>query len=105
MPDLTIQEQCGASATISNGVLTITLSDIGLDNTTPSSSQVIGALILKRRQLQSPTAAEEATIGCVVDTPFFSFGRNDSQINASYTISLYKTSPATAIADPDDIVS
>jgi hypothetical protein len=105
MPDLTIQEQCGSSATIADGVLSITLAELGLDNANPSSSQVIGALILKRRELQSPTATEDATIGCVVDAPFLGFARNDAQINASFTVNLYRIAPATSISDPDEIVS
>ncbi|MEQ9373282.1 MAG: hypothetical protein RIG63_30305 [Coleofasciculus chthonoplastes F3-SA18-01] len=107
MADLTIQEQCGVSATISNGVLSITLIELGLDTTTPSSSQVLGALMLKRYQLQenNTTAQDDVTVGCVVEAPFLGFARNDSQINARYTVNLYKIAPATSISDPDDIVS
>lgn len=107
MADLTLIQQCGADATISNGVLSITLSQIGLDSATPTSSQLLGALILRRRSLMTDALSNDPTVGCSIGEPFSGLATrgNRQQAEQQYTVSLYKdvSNELVVISDPDDI--
>ena len=107
MADLTLIEQCGAGATISGGVLSITLSDIGLNAASPTSSQILGALVLKRRSLMTDLLANDPAVGCSIGEPFSGLAvrGNRQQAEQQYTVSLYKdvSNEIVSISDPDDI--
>ncbi|MEQ9671318.1 hypothetical protein [Coleofasciculus sp. G2-EDA-02] len=107
MADLTLIEQCGAGATISSGVLTIVLSQVGIDSASPTTSQILGALVLKRRSLMTDALASDPTVGCSVGEPLSGLTTRGSrqQSEQQYLVSLYRDidSQLVAISDPDDI--
>ncbi|MEQ8383324.1 MAG: hypothetical protein RH949_13280 [Coleofasciculus sp. A1-SPW-01] len=107
MADLTLAEQFGNSSTISSGILTITLAEVGIDTPTPTTSQIIGALVLKRRSLMSDSSSVDPTIGCYIGEPSSGLTtRGDrQQAENAFTASLFRdvASETVTISDPDDI--
>lgn len=107
MADLALAEQFGEGATISGGVLAVTLSQIGLEATSPTTSQILGALVLKRQNLMTDALANDPTVGCFIGEPFpgLTTRNGRQQAEQQYTVSLYKdvTTDIVSISDPDDI--
>lgn len=108
MPALTLQQQFGANATLSGGILSISLVDltaIGLNNSSPSASEIAAALILLWKQNQGTEAANDATIGVVVGDATKSFGFADraNQIQHQFPVSLY-VSDSSGTIDPDNVI-
>jgi len=106
MPDLTIQQQYGASATLNGGILSITLSEIGLDTLNPTTSQIDGAILLRRKSLLPADATNDPTIGTTIGDPFAGIATRGEvqQIEQQYSVSLYKTAGDLSISDPDQIL-
>ena len=109
MPELTIQQRFGTNATLSAGVLTIQLSDltsVGLDASSPTSSQILAALVLLSKGNEPINAADDPTIGATIADPFKSFvvRSGTDQIQHQYSINLYETDNSTNL-DPDNIIS
>lgn len=105
--DFSIVEQFGQSATISGGILSVTLSELELDSATPTSSQIIGAFLLKRRSLMNDASLSDPSVGLTVDEPFtgLTTRQDRQQAQVQYSVSLYKDidSNTTSISDPDQI--
>lgn len=103
---MTLQQRFGASAALNSGVLSITVAELtGLSGATPTADQILAAIILHNKLNQPSTAADTATIGVVIDDPFKSFARNDTQIAHQYNVSLYESAGSIAALDPDNVVS
>lgn len=104
----TLADLFGASASLSGGVLSITLGDfsgVGLDNASPDPTDIAAALILYWQSTQATDADTDPTNGLVVNNEFKSFlTRGDSpQIEYQYPVSLY-VADTTASLDPDNVV-
>lgn len=105
---LTLTNLFGANASLSGGVLSITLSDfsgIGLDGTDPSASDIAAALILNWKANQGTDADQDPTIGVTVGDEFRSFltRGEQAQIEYQFPVSLYVIDNSSAL-DPDDVV-
>ncbi|NEQ78562.1 MAG: hypothetical protein F6K23_39580 [Okeania sp. SIO2C9] len=105
---LTLQQRFGASATLSNGKLQITIADlaaVGLDVTQPNADQILASLILLNIENQPATASEDPTVGVIIADSFKTFASRGEQSQLEYqkTLSLYTADPTSAI-DPDDLV-
>ncbi|NET09105.1 MAG: hypothetical protein F6K16_31255 [Symploca sp. SIO2B6] len=106
---LTLQQRFGENATLSNGKLQITITDlaaVGLDVTQPNADQILASLILINQQNQPATATEDPTVGVTIADSFKTFSTRGEQSQLEYqkTVSLY-VPDTTSTVDPDDLVS
>lgn len=109
MTALTLQQQFGTNATLSNGVLSIHISDltsVGLNGSSPSPSDIAAALVLHWQANQGTNADQDNTIGVVVGTPFRTLlSRNNiNQIQYQYPVSFYVPDTLGTTLDPDSVV-
>lgn len=103
---LTLAQRFGTGATLSGGVLSITITNLtNLTSSTATADQILAAIILHNKAIQPTNALDDATNGVTIDDPFKSFARNDTQIQHSYSVSLYESAAAGGPLDPDNVVS
>lgn len=103
---LTLDERFGTGASLSGGVLSITITNLtGLTSSTASADKILAAIILHNKAIQPTNAADDATNGVTIDDPYKSFARNDTQIQHSYSVNLYESAGSLGALDPDNVVS
>ncbi|MGP1387663.1 MAG: hypothetical protein ACTS2F_29265 [Thainema sp.] len=103
---LSITQRFGASATLTAGVLSVTITELAnLDDPQASADQILAAMILHSKAVQPTNALDDATVGVTIDDPFKSFARTDTQIQHSYSVNLYEVASGAGALDPDDVVS
>jgi len=113
MAALTLTQQFGTNASISNGVLSITLADlaaVGLNGSSPSPADIAAALVLLWKANQGSSASDDPTVGVVVaesfvSKQFVSRGTTNpvAQIEYQYAVSIF-TPDSTSALDPDSVV-
>lgn len=107
MAAVTLQEVFGPSATLTGGVLSITIADftgVGLSAASTSAADIYAAMMLRLKSVQPTDAADDTTRGVVVgSTDFKTISRNDTQLERQYTLSFYTPLNISAF-DPDDVV-
>lgn len=111
MTALTLQQQFGANAAIANNILSIHLTDltaVGLTGSLPSPAEIAAALILHWKANQGANAADDPTIGVVVNEGYgagktFAIRGDQKQLEYQYEISIY-TPDTTSSLDPDSVV-
>ena len=102
---LTVVQRFGTGASISGGVLSITVANLtGLSSGTTSADKILAAIILHNKSIQPTGAADDVTNGVVIDDPFKSFARSDTQIQHSYSVNLYESAGSIGALDPDNVV-
>jgi hypothetical protein len=110
MPALTLTQCFGANATLTNGTLTIQLSDFpALNSANPSASKIMAAIMLALKTTTA-TLREDSTVGIVSAIEYGNeksfVQRGDpavSQIQTALTFNLYTADSSTAL-DPDDVL-
>lgn len=107
MPAPTVQQIFGPNATLSSGVLTISLSDfssVGLTAATAQPGDIVAALILRIISVTPANAAtEDKAWPITIGEPFISVVRDNEQLERSFPVSLYTPFNA-AVFDPDDVI-
>ena len=103
----TLTDLFGSSASLSGGVLSITLADfVKLNDTTPSATQ-IAAAILEYWATSTTSLTDDNTAGIVAATfqpsKAFVTRNNVSQIEQGFTINTYRADTSASF-DPDDII-
>lgn len=102
----TLVERFGTGATLTSGVLSITVANLtGLSSGTTSADKILAAILLHNKANQPSGAADDTTNGVVIDDPYKSFARSDTQIQHSYSVNLYESAGAIGALDPDNVVS
>lgn len=104
----TLLDLFGANASITSGVLSVTLADftdVGLDGASPDPTDIAAALVLKWKATQVDGSETDPTVGLVVQDEFKSFllRGDQSHLEYQYPVSLY-IPDTTSTLDPDDVV-
>jgi hypothetical protein len=97
----------GANASVSSGVLSITLADFTeLDGSSPTATQ-IAAAILQYWATSTTSLTDDNTAGVVASSfqpsKTFVTRNNVSQIEQGFTINTYRADTTTSF-DPDDVI-
>lgn len=106
MPALTLAQVFGANASVTSGVLEITLADfssVGLTGVTPTASEIFTAIMLQIVASQTPTSQEDLDVGVFIGEPFISVVRNNEQLDRSFPVSVFTPFSASTL-DPDDVI-
>lgn len=106
MAALTIPEVFGSSASVTAGVLSISLADftaIGLTGATPTASEIFTAIMLRLVSQQTTGSIDDVLVGVYIGEPFISVVRTNTQLERQFPVSVF-TPFSSSTLDPDDVV-